>query len=307
MAITTAMIKELRQRTGAGMMDCKKALAETNGDMGNGDMANVMALAIENLRKKGAAVAQKKSGRIAAEGVIVSAHGPSASVLVEVNSETDFVAKDASFQSFSNSVAQAALSNAPADNATDNKWMASINLENGHSVEVARQALITKIGENISVRRFARVDAEDGVVGCYLHGSKIGVLVKLSGGTADGIKELSRDIAMHIAASRPLCISEQEMDRHLLQKEKEIFIAQAEESGKSADIITKMVGGRIKKFLKENTLLGQPFVKNTDQTVGDLIKEAGVTITQMVRFEVGEGIEKRKHDFVAEVMAQVGT
>ena len=305
MAITAAMIKELRQRTGAGMMDCKKALAETNGDM-----ANVMALAIENLRKKGAAVAQKKAGRIAAEGVIVSAHDPSASVLVEVNSETDFVAKDASFQSFSKSVAQAALINAPADNALDNEWLASINLENGLSVETARQALITKIGENISVRRLARVDAEAGVVGCYLHGSKIGVLVKLSGGTADGIKdgvkELSRDIAMHIAASRPLCISEQEMDSSLLHKEKEIFIAQAEESGKSADIIAKMVSGRIKKFLKENTLLGQPFVKNTDQTVGDLIKEAGVTITRMVRFEVGEGIEKHKHDFVADVMAQAG-
>ena len=330
MAITAAMIKELRQRTGAGMMDCKKALTEAHVDMGKVDMGNVdmadvdmgkvMALAIENLRKQGAAVAHKKSARIAAEGVIVSAHDPSASVLVEVNSETDFVAKDISFQSFSKGVAQAVLINAPADNApdnaTDNEWLASINLENGQSVEAARQALIAKVGENIRVRRCARFDAQDGVVGCYLHGSKIGVLVKLSGGTEEGIKadvkasvkasvkELSRDIAMHIAASRPLCISEQEMDSRVLNKEKEIFIAQAEASGKPADIIAKMVGGRVKKFLKENTLLGQPFVKNADQTVGDLIADAGVSITQMVRFEVGEGIEKRTDDFVAEVMAQ---
>lgn len=303
MAVTVAMIKELRQRTGAGMMECKKALAETNDAKDTKDNADIMTLAIEILRKKGAAVAQKKSGRIAAEGLIVLAHDRSASVLVEVNSETDFVAKDLSFQSFANSVAQAALSNAPADSSPDNEWLTSTKLDSGHSVAAALQALIAKIGENIKIRRIARLDATGGIIGSYLHGAKIGVLVKLSGGT----EELSRDIAMHIAASKPLCISEQDVDRVLLAREKEIFTAQAEESGKPPEIITKMVDGRINKFLKENTLLGQPFVKNTEQTVGDLIKEAGVTIMQMARFEVGEGIEKRKDDFVAEVMAQAAS
>lgn len=297
MTITTAMIKELRERTGAGMMDCKKALTEADGNMD---------LAIENLRKKGAATAQKKAGRIAAEGIIVSVQNQSASVLVEINSETDFVAKDASFQAFSNHVAQA-LINAPA-NALEHDVLASITLENGESIEVARQELITKIGENISVRRFARIETDDGVIGSYLHGARIGVLVKLNAEAPakDQVKALSHDIAMHTAASKPLCISEADMDPDLLTKEKEIFIAQAKESGKPADIVEKMVAGQIKKFLKENTLLGQPFVKNPEQTVGDLTKAAGVTITKMVRFEVGEGIEKRSDDFVAEVMAQAG-
>lgn len=299
MTITTAMIKELRERTGTGMMDCKKALTEADGNMD---------LAIENLRKKGAATAQKKADRIAAEGIIVAVQNQSASVLVEVNSETDFVAKDASFQAFANHVARA-LINAPAnalDNGTLDSVLASLTLENGEPIEVARQELITKIGENISVRRCARFETAEGIVGCYLHGSRIGVLVKLNteASAKDQAQTLSRDIAMHIAASRPLCISEADMDSDLLTKEKEIFIAQAQESGKPADIVEKIVAGQVKKFLKENTLLGQPFVKNPDQTVGDLTKAAGVTITQMVRFEVGEGIEKRSDDFVAEVMAQ---
>lgn len=289
MAVTAAMIKELRERTGAGMMDCKKALTEANGDMD---------AAIEGLRIKGAAAAEKKSGRIAAEGAIVSAQSESASVMVEINCETDFVAKDISFQEFSASVARIVLEGSPADNES----LAAATLENGNTVETARQELITKIGENISIRRFARLDADGGIVSCYLHGARIGVLVKLSGGN----DELGRDVAMHIAASKPLCISEQEMDSNLLEKEKEIFVAQARDSGKPADIIEKMVGGRIKKFLKENTLLGQPFVKNPDQTVGQLVNDAGATIVQMVRFEVGEGLEKRSEDFVSEVMAQVG-
>ncbi len=291
MAITTAMIKELRARTGTGMMNCKKALTNANGDL---------ELAIENLRKQGAATAQKKAGRIAAEGVIVSAQDQSACVLVEINSETDFVAKDASFQQFSQTVAQTLLSHATANSCVAD--VLAMPIENGHSIDTARQALITKIGENINVRRFARIETGDGVVGCYLHGSRIGVLVQI----INGSQELGRDIAMHIAASRPLCISENDMERNLLDKEKEIFIAQAEESGKPADIIVKMVAGRIQKFLKENTLLGQPFVKNPDQTVGDLLKQAGATITEMTRFEVGEGLEKRSDDFVAEVMAQAG-
>ncbi len=290
MAITAALIKELRERTGAGMMDCKKVLVETNGDM---------ELAIEALRKKGAAAAEKKAGRIAAEGIIASSQDDSGCVLVEVNSETDFVAKDDSFVGFTKSVADAALKNSTGDNES----LSAAHLESGESVEEARQALITKIGENISVRRFIRFDAKDGIVSSYLHGGRIGVLVKLSGGTP----EMGRDIAMHIAANRPLCISEEEMDSALVEKEKEIFMAQAQESGKPAEIIEKMVSGRINKFLKENTLLGQPFVKNPDLTVAQLLKEADASVMQMARFEVGEGLEKRSEDFVAEVMAQANS
>ena len=290
MAITAAMIKELRERTGAGMMDCKKVLTEANGDMD---------LAIEELRKKGAAAAEKKAGRIAAEGVIVSAHNDAVNVLVEINCETDFVAKDDSFRQFANSVAQTVLSGA----ADDIETLSSSTMENGETVESARQELITKIGENISIRRFERLESNGGVVSGYLHGVRIGVLVKLDGGD----NQLGRDIAMHIAASRPLCISEEQMDQAVLQKEKEIFKAQAAESGKPAEIIEKMVGGRIKKFLKENTLLGQPFVKNPDQTVGELVKSCNASVVKMVRYEVGEGMEKRSDDFVAEVMAQAGS
>ena len=290
MAISAAMIKELRERTGAGMMDCKKILVEVDGDMD---------LAIEELRKKGAAAAEKKAGRIAAEGIIVSAQDDNACVITEINCETDFVAKDESFKSFSSNVANTVLQNSLADMQA----LADTSIETGETVEAARQELITKIGENISVRRFQRLEAAGGNVSCYLHGSRIGVLVRLEGGD----QQLGRDVAMHIAASRPLCISENDMDSSILEKEKEIFSAQAAESGKPADIIEKMVGGRIKKFLKENTLLGQPFVKNPDQTVGELLAAANASITQMVRFEVGEGLEKRNEDFVAEVMAQAGS
>lgn len=290
MAITVAMIKELRKLTGAGMMDCKKALTEANGDM---------ELAIENLRKKGAATAEKKAGRIAAEGIISFARNDTASVLVEINCETDFVAKDDSFRDFSSSTAETILNNSPIDI----EGLSSCKFENGESVEASQQELITKIGENISVRRFARIEPEDGIVSCYLHGTRIGVLVKFRGGT----DELGRDLAMHIAASRPMCISEDEMDSSILEKEKEIFIAQAAESGKPPEIIDKMVGGRIKKFLKENTLLDQPFVKDRDMTVGELVKKSEAEVIQMIRLEVGEGLEKRSEDFVAEVMAQAGS
>ena len=289
MAITAAMIKELRERTGAGMMDCKNVLVESNGDID---------LAIEVLRKRGAAAAEKKAGRIAAEGIIASARDDSASVLVEINSETDFVAKDDSFKAFASAVANAALTN----DVADVEGLAGVAIDGGTTVEEARQALITKIGENISVRRFEKILAGEGGVSSYLHGNRIGVLVKLS--TVG--EELGRDIAMHIAASKPLCISENEMDGSVLEKEKEIFEAQAADSGKPAEIIEKMVSGRIRKFLKENTLLGQPFVKNTDQTVADLLKTSGASVMQMIRFEVGEGMEKRSDDFVAEVMAQAG-
>ncbi len=290
MAITAAMIKELRERTGVGMMDCKKALTQADGDID---------LAIDTLRKKGAATAEKKAGRIAAEGIIVSAHNYSASVLVEVNCETDFVAKDDSFKRFCSEVADAVLRDAPVDVGL----IAALELAGGEAVEAARQELIIRIGENISIRRFARFKAQSGLISRYLHGSRIGVMVKMSGGG----DELGRDIAMHVAASRPLCISEDEMDSAVLEKEKEIFSAQAAASGKSTDIIEKMVAGRIRKFLKENTLSGQPFVKNTEQTVGQLLTAKGVSALQMVRLEVGEGLEKRNEDFAAEVMAQASS
>ncbi len=289
-AITTALIKELRERTGVGMMDCKKVLTETDGDI---------EAAIENLRKAGAAAAAKKAGRIAAEGMIAQAQTAdgSAVTLVEVNSETDFVAKDDGFRAFATSVAQVAVDSNPADVAALND--ASVG---DMSVEEARLALITKIGENIGVRRFERMDADGGTLGSYLHGVKIGVIVKLDGGDA----ELAKDVAMHIAASNPTCISAAEMPAELLEKEKDIFVAQARESGKPDNIIEKMIEGRMKKFLKENTLLGQAFVKNPDQSVEQLLKDGGASIVGFSRLEVGEGIEKKEDDFVAEVMAQAG-
>ncbi|MFT5260723.1 MAG: elongation factor Ts [Saprospiraceae bacterium] len=282
-AITTALIKELRERTGVGMMDCKRALAEVDGDV---------EAAIEGLRKKGASAAAKKAGRIAAEGVIASAEAEdgSAIAIVEINSETDFAAKDDGFKGFASDVANKVLTGKPAD----------LDALAASGVEAARQALISTIGENISVRRFELIAADGGVLGAYLHGAKIGVIVRLEGGTT----ELARDIAMHTAASNPACISEADMPAELLEKEKEIFIAQAKESGKPDEIIEKMIVGRMKKFLKENTLLGQPFVKNPDQSVEQLLKEGGASVTQIQRFEVGEGIEKKEDDFVAEVMAQ---
>ncbi len=290
MAITAALIKELRERTGVGMMDCKKALTEAGGDI---------EVAIEEMRKKGAATAAKKAGRIAAEGVIAQASADDGAmvVLLEVNSETDFVAKDEGFKAFANGVAKQALSSDIAD-------VVALNASemNGQTVEEARQELITKIGENLSVRRFHRISADGGVLGAYLHGAKIGVVVKLNGGDTD----LAKDVAMHVAASNPACISEADMPAEVLEKEKEIFIAQAKDSGKPDNIIEKMVGGRMKKFLKENTLLGQPFVKDPDQTVEQLLKAANAEMVEMMRFEVGEGIEKKEDDFVAEVMAQAG-
>lgn len=287
-AITTALIKELRERTGVGMMDCKKALAETDGDI---------EVAIENLRKAGAAAAAKKAGRIAAEGMIAQAGSAdgSAVILLEVNSETDFVAKDDGFKGFAASVAQTVLEGNPVDVEALN----AMNIGDA-TVEEARQALISKIGENIGVRRFARLDG--GTLGSYIHGVKIGVIVKLEGGTT----ELAKDVAMHIAASNPNCISEADMPAELLEKEKEIFVAQARESGKPDNIIEKMIEGRMRKFLKENTLLGQAFVKNPDQSVEQLLKEGGASVVSYQRLEVGEGIEKKEDDFVAEVMAQAG-
>ena len=289
MAITAALVKELRERTGAGMMECKKFLTETDGDI---------EAAIESMRKAGMAKADKKAGRVAAEGLakIKSSEDNKNAIIVEVNSETDFVTKGDDFIEFVDSIADCVLANKPADLET----LLALPLASGTSVEVTRKELIAKIGENMSVRRFEIIENAD-VIGTYQHGERIGVMVELEGGDV----ALGKDIAMHIAASRPVCVSEADVSQDALDKEREIFSAQAAESGKPAEIIEKMVEGRIKKFLKEVTLLGQPFVKDPDQTVEQLLKANNASVKRFVRFEVGEGIEKKEENFADEVMAQI--
>ena len=292
MSITASMVKELRERTGAGMMDCKKALQETDGDI---------EAAIEAMRKSGVAKAAKKSGRVAAEGVILINQTADAneSVILEVNCETDFVAKDENFLKFATAVADTALADEPDDAAT----LAQEQLAgSGQTVEEARLQLVAKIGENIGIRRFHLVKKSGDNVGSYTHGSRIGVIVNMQGGDSD----LAKDIAMHIAASRPLCINEEEVPQEMLDNEKAIFTAQAEESGKPAEIIEKMVTGRLKKYLNEITLLGQPFVKDPDQSVAKLLSAMNAKVIDFVRYEVGEGIEKKEENFAEEVMAQAG-
>jgi elongation factor Ts len=291
MAISAAQVKELRQRTGCGMMECKNALVEAAGDM---------EAAAETLRKSGLAKADKKAGRVAAEGVIVvdvSGDGRTA-VMVEVNSETDFVAKKDEFRAFANAVAARVMSDAPADL---DALLGMPLQDDGESIEEARRGLVATIGENINVRRFVRRAAQAGGLSSYLHGGRIGVLVEVTGGEAD----LGKDIAMHIAASRPVCVDEGGVPREMLDKEKEIFSAQAAASGKPADIVEKMVNGRMRKFLAEVTLVGQPFVKDPDQTVAKLLKGAGATVQGFDRMELGEGVEKKSENFAEEVMAQV--
>ena len=288
MAITAATVKELRERTGAGMMDCKKALQESNGDIEK---------AIEDMRKSGMAKAAKKAGRVAAEGLLVIKQNDETGQLVitEINSETDFVAKDDSFKEFCDQVASCILANQPTD--IDSLMECNIGEQ---TVEETRQQLVAKIGENTSVRRFLLIDSAEGILGSYLHGVRIGVIVELEGGD----ESLAKDIAMHIAASNPVCITEEDVPNDLLEKEKEILIAQAQDSGKPQEIIEKMIGGRINKFLKEITLVGQPFVKDPDQTVSKLLESAGASVKSFIRYEVGEGIEKRNDNFAEEVMAQ---
>jgi elongation factor Ts len=287
--ISAAMVKELRERTSSGMMECKKALVEANGDM---------ELAIENMRKSGAAKADKKSGRIAAEGIIgvkVSDNGKAVAI-VDINCETDFVAKAESFVSFVNSVTEGLLN---ADIETEEQLLA-MPLEGGVTVDEMRRGLISTLGENITVRRFEKFKT-DGGTACYLHGNKIGVIVELA--VADS--ELGKDIAMHIAASKPVCVSEDQVSPEVIEKEKEIFLAQQEEKmkGKPAEIVEKMIAGRVSKFLGEVTLLGQPFIKDDKKTVGQLAKEKSNTIIRFSRFEVGEGIEKKEENFAEEVAA----
>jgi len=288
MAVTAAMVKELRERTGAGMMECKKALVETNGDLD---------AAIEFLRKSGLAQADKKASRVAAEGRItmaLSEDGKEA-VMVEVNCETDFVAKDGNFGAFAGAVAQNALNDDPADIEA----LMNSNID-GESMEEARQALVTKLGENIQVRRFVRVSADDSL-GAYVHGGKIGVLINLSGGS----EELARDLAMHVAALNPEYVSADDVPADVIAREKDILIAQAESSGKPAEIIEKMVTGRLRKHLSGITLLGQPFVKDGDLTVAKLLDQNGASVTGFRRLAVGEGIEKKQENFADEVMQQV--
>ncbi len=290
MAVTASLVKELRERTGLGMMECKKALVETDGDI---------EAAIDNLRKSGQAKAAKKAGRTAAEGVViakVSADGKFG-ILLEINSETDFVARDDNFLGFANKVADRVLET----KITDIPQLLETAIEDGgDSVETTRSALVQKIGENIQVRRAYAIESAEGIVGAYVHSGKIGVLASLKGGN----EELGKDVAMHVAASNPLVVNPDQVDQATLDKEKEIFSAQAAESGKPAEIVEKMVQGRIAKFLKEVSLVDQPFVKDPDTTVGKLVKGAGAEVVAFTRVEVGEGIEKEEVDFATEVMAQ---
>ncbi|MGB0187516.1 MAG: translation elongation factor Ts [Aequoribacter sp.] len=283
--MSAALVKELRERTGLGLLECKKALAEADGDIEK---------AIEELRKSSGMKAAKKAGRTAADGVVLARVSEDGSYgqLVEVNSETDFVARDDNFLGFANSVADAALSARTTDVAS---VMAG-------DLEAAREGLVQKIGENIGVRRIDAVDAGEGVVGAYVHGNKrIAVLVALQGGDQD----LARDVAMHVAAVNPQVVSPDDMPQELIEKEKEIYTAQAIESGKPAEIVEKMIGGRIKKFLAENSLVEQAFVKDPETTVGKLVSSAGASVLAFVRFEVGEGVEVQKVDFADEVAAQL--
>ena len=290
MAITASLVKELRERTGSGMMECKKALVETDGDI---------EAAAELMRKSGAAKADKKAGRVAADGAIkvaVSDDGKSA-VILEINSETDFVAKDDNFQAFADEVLAAVAANKPATV----EELASMQLASGQTVEEARQGLISKVGENIQVRRFQKVET-DASIASYLHGARIGVLVDSS---ADS--DLARDIAMHVAAVNPQFVDQDSVPAEFVEKEKAILVAQAESSGKPAEIIEKMIQGRLNKFLAEVTLVGQPFVKDPDQTVAKLLSAAGASVNGFVRYEVGEGIEKKVEDFAAEVASQLNS
>ncbi|MDH5649610.1 MAG: translation elongation factor Ts [Gammaproteobacteria bacterium] len=290
MAISASQVKELRETTGLGMMECKQALVEANGDK---------EAAIELLRKKAGAKVEKKAARTAADGAVgiaLSADKKTVA-MVEINSETDFVAKGDEFLAFTANVAETVVASRPADvDALQNETIAN----GSTTVSKGLEALIAKLGEKMSVRRFV-IQQSHGNIGTYIHGRKIGVVVDMEGGSED----LAKDIAMHIAASRPEYISKDQVPADVVEKEKEIFSAQAMESGKPADIVEKMVLGRINKYLAEITLLGQPFVKNPDVTVEKLLKDASAKVVAFYRYEVGEGIEKKQDDFAAEVMAQV--
>ncbi len=290
MTITADTVKQLRERTGAGMMECKKALVETSGDLD---------AAAELMRKQGLAKADKKATRVAAEGTVVveRAADSKAAALVEINCETDFVARGDDFRGFAQAVAARVLAARPANLEA----LLATRLDGGESIDERRRALIAKIGENISVRRFAVVTSS-GQVAAYVHGTRIGALVALEGGDA----ALAHDVAMHVAASNPRYNTMADVPADVVAKEREILTEQAQGEGKPADIVTKMVEGRLRKSLGEITLTGQAFVKDPDQSVEKLLKSAKASVTAFERFEVGAGIEKKQEDFAAEVMAQAG-
>ena len=290
MTISAPLVMKLRERTGAGMMECKKFLIATNGDIEQ---------AITEMRKAGQAKADKKADRVAAEGVIViarSADGRHA-VMLEINSETDFVARDENFTKFANAAVETALSTAAVDVVA---LSSTTMMGSDFTVEQARQELVAKIGENIKLRRLQVIQC-DGVIGCYLHGTRIGVLVALK----NGDETLAKGIAMHIAASRPIVVNREQVSTESIENEREIFTAQARESGKPQDIIAKMIEGRISKYLDEVSLEGQPYVRDPNIKVGKLLKDKNAEVISFTCFEVGEGIEKKEDNFVEEVMAQV--
>ncbi|GAB2620466.1 translation elongation factor Ts [Novilysobacter erysipheiresistens] len=284
--ITASLVKELRERTGAGMMECKKALVENNGDV---------EVAAEWLRKQGLAKADKKASRVAAEGRIAAAHADGKAVLVEINSETDFVAKDENFIAFTEAVGQAALA------AADVEALKATKLPAGETVEETRAVLIAKVGENVQVRRMVRIDSAN-TLAAYVHGGRIGVLVELKGGN----DELARGLAMHVAAMNPPYISPAHVPADFVAKEKEIALAQVKDTGKPPEILEKMISGKVAKTVNELCLTGQPYVLDTNQTVEQALKAAGAEVVNFVRLAVGEGIEKQTDDFHAEVMKQAG-
>ncbi len=285
MAVTAALVKELRERTAAGMLDCKKALVEANGDI---------ELAIENMRKSGQAKAAKKAGRIAADGVILTKVNGNVATMMEVNCETDFVARDEGFLAFGQKLINVASENGISDIEALN----AAELD-GETVQVVRDALVAKIGENISARRVINVEGDN--LGAYVHGGRIGVVAILNGGDED----LAKDVAMHVAAASPQFVKPEDVPAEVVAKEKEIQIDIAVQSGKPADIAEKMVSGRMKKFTGEISLTGQAFIKDPSQTVGQLLASKNADVVDFVRFEVGEGIEKKEEDFAAEVAAQM--
>lgn len=288
--ITASMVKELRERTGAGMMECKKALTESNGDID---------AAAEALRKSGLAKADKKASRVTAEGRVATAQSGGKAVLVEINSETDFVAKDDNFVAFTNAVAEAALT----VDGTEVESLKDAKLASGETVEEGRAALISKIGENIQIRRIARVDSANNVAS-YVHGGRIGVLVEVKGGD----EELARGLAMHIAAMNPPHNKAEDVPAEFIAKEKEIELAKMSEKDRSkpAEILEKIISGKLNKIVNEVTLYGQPYVLDTNQTVEQALKAAGADVVGFQRLEVGEGIEKVVEDYAAEVMKQAG-
>lgn len=284
--ISAALVKELRERTAAGMMDCKKALEEANGDI---------ELAIENMRKSGQAKAAKKAGRIAAEGVIFARTEGNVAVMIELNCETDFVSKDAGFLAMGQKIVEIAATQKIADVDA----LKAADFGNGESVELTITNLIAKIGENMNLRRVMLVEGDN--LGTYVHGSRIGVITKLVGGT----DELAKDLAMHVAANSPQFVKPEDVSAEVVAKEREIQIDIAINSGKPKEIAEKMVEGRMKKFTGEVSLTGQPFVKDPSMTVAELLKKEGADVVSFTRFEVGEGIEKQETDFATEVAAQI--